>query len=234
MAPSIIARISHRAPSTASHCSSQCRFFALCDNPRVSRTDARKRPISLAIFLIITGLIGFVAAFALTLDKFRLLENPKTVLSCDYGLFLNCSPNLNSAQGAVFGFPNPLIGIACFVAPIAVGVALLAGARFTRWLWLLFNLGIVGALVFVIWLMGQSLFVIGTLCPWCLVTWMVVIPLFWVVTLYNLKAGNISQSRAVRRFGATAYSWVISLTILSYLVVAILIQVGLDAIQKLF
>lgn len=200
----------------------------------MSRTDTAKRPIALAIFLIVTGAIGFAAAFELTLDKFRLLENPKTILSCDFGLFLNCGPNLNSAQGALFGFPNPLIGIACFVAPIAVGMALLAGARFARWFWLVFNLGIVGALVFIIWLMGQSLFVIGTLCPWCLVTWMDVIPLFWVVTLYNLKAGNISASPGVRRFGTKAYSWVISLTILSYLVVAILIQVGLDAIQKLF
>ena len=64
-----------------------------------------------------------------------------------------------------------------------VGVAILAGARFARWFWWLFELGVAGAFVFVIWLIGQSIFVLGTLCPWCMVTWVVTIPTFYAVTL---------------------------------------------------
>ena len=66
--------------------------------------------------------------------------------------------------------------------PIVVGVAILAGARFARWFWWLFELGMTFAFVFVIWLIGQSIFVLGTLCPWCMVTWVVTIPTYYVVT----------------------------------------------------
>ena len=71
----------------------------------------------------------------------------------------------------MFGFPNPILGLAGWVAPIVVGFAILAGARFARWFWWLFELGMAFAFVFVIWLIGQSIFVLGTLCPWCMVTW---------------------------------------------------------------
>ena len=40
-----------------------------------------------------------------------------------------------------------------------------------------------------IWLIGQSIFVLGTLCPWCMLVWLVTIPLFWVVTLRNAREG---------------------------------------------
>ena len=78
---------------------------------------------------------------------------------------------------------------------IAVGVGLLAGARFARWFWIAFNLGIAGALAFVIWLIGQSIFVLGTLCPWCMLVWIVTIPLFWVVTFRNLARGRLRRER---------------------------------------
>lgn len=178
--------------------------------------------------------MGLLASFQLTVEKLNLLEFPDRPLSCDFGLFVTCGPNLNSPQGELFGFPNPLIGLALFVAPIAVGVGLLAGARFARWFWVLFNLGVLGAFVFIGWLISQSLFVLGTLCPYCLVTWLAVIPMFWTVTFFNLKNGVLFDSAAARTFGRRAYSWVISVTVLSYLVLAVLIQVGLDAIQKLF
>lgn len=196
-------------------------------------TQQRQRPLGLAVFLIVSGVIGFLAAWALTLDKFQILEHPQSKLNCDFSVIVACGPNLNSPQGAVFGFPNPLIGIAAFVAPIAVGVGILAGARFARWFWMLFNLGIVGALVFVGWLISQSIFVLGTLCPWCMVVWAVTIPLFWTVTLYNLKSGNIPAGAGARKFFRVAYGWVPLITLLSYVVVAILAQVRLDVVGML-
>lgn len=213
---------------------SQRQLFSMCHNPSVSRNSAEKTPVAFAIFLIIAGLVGLLASFQLTLEKLSQLEFPEKPLSCDFGLFVTCGPNLNSAQGAILGFPNSLIGLAVFVAPIAVGIGLLAGARFARWFWMLFNLGVLGAFVFIWWLISQSLFVIGTLCPYCLVTWLAVIPLFWMVTFFNLKNGHLIDSAKARRIGQHAYSWVISITILTYLLLAILIQVGLDAIQQLF
>lgn len=197
-------------------------------------TPQERRPLGLAVFLIVAGAIGFLAAWALTLDKFTLLTDPETHLTCDVNVLVGCSRNLNSAAGAVFGFPNPLLGLAGWTAVIAVGTSLLAGARFARWYWLLFNLGVVGALALVIFLITQSVTVLLSLCPWCMVTWSVTIPTFWAVTLYNLKSGNIPLPPRGRRIAATLYSWVPVITLVSYAIVAIVAQVQLDWLHTAF
>lgn len=194
-------------------------------------TDTPRRPLALAIFLIVAGALGWWAAFSLTIDKFLLLENPTADLDCNFSLLVQCGANLNSPQGAVFGFPNPLLGLGGFVAPIAVGVGLLAGARFARWFWALFNIGIAGALAFVIWLISQSIFVLGTLCPWCMLVWLVTIPLFWVVTARNLADGVYGGPLV--GFGRVLRSWAIPVTIVSYAIVIFVIQLQLDILARL-
>ena len=82
--------------------------------------------------LLVTGAVGLVASFALTMDKFALLENPNAQLSCNVSVLVGCSTNLNSVQGSVFGFPNPLLGLVFWSAMVTIGVALLAGARMLR------------------------------------------------------------------------------------------------------
>lgn len=196
--------------------------------------DARTRPTALAVWLIIAGAVGWWAAFQLTLERFELLMNPDASLGCDFSILVQCRANLESWQGAVLGFPNPILGLAGWIAPIVVGVAILAGARFARWFWLLFELGMLGAFAFVIWLISQSIFVLGTLCPWCMVTWLVVIPTFYAVTLHCLRIGAIPGSAATRRAAGRLMAWVPLMAILSYAVIALLAQVRLDAINNIF
>jgi uncharacterized membrane protein len=207
--------------------------FDPCNNPDVPETSTQKRPVGLAIFLIIVGVIGWIAAFALTIEKFELLINPQEALGCDFSVLVQCTANLESPQGSVFGFPNPIIGLGAWIAPIVVGAALLAGARFDRWFWIAFNAGMLFAIVFVGWLISQSIFVLGTLCPWCMVTWAVTIPAFWVVTLSNLAHGRFINSAQVRRIGSVALSWVPTIVFACYLVIAILAQVRLDVIHHI-
>ena len=178
-------------------------------------------------------MIGWIAAFALTMEKFHLLESPDAVLSCDYSVLVQCGANLESWQGSVFGFPNPIIGLTGWVAPIVVGAALLARARFDRWFWLLFNLGVAAALVFVVWLISQSIFVLGTLCPWCMVTWAVAIPVFWAVTLRNLAEGTIPGPAGLRRAAAALNGWIVVLTLACYVVIAVIAQLRLDVLATL-
>jgi hypothetical protein len=64
--------------------------------------------------------------------------------------------------------------------------------------------------------------------------WTVTIPMFWAVTLYNLTSGNIPAGAGARRFSRAAYSWVPLITLLSYVVIAILAQVRLDVVGMLF
>lgn len=189
-----------------------------------------RRPVALAVLLIVGGLLGLLAAFELTIDKFAVLEHPTAAASCDFSVLVQCSTNLKSWQGSLFGFPNPIIGLVGFPAPIFVGVALLAGARFPRWFWGLFNLGMLLALAFVIWLISQSIFVLGTLCPWCMLVWSVVIPMTLAVTLYNLGADNLPIGRGARRVGAALYGWTPLISLLAYVVVAVLAQVRLNVL----
>lgn len=191
------------------------------------------RPRGLAIFLIVAGVIGWIAAFALTLDKFQLLQDPNAQLGCNLSILVQCGVNLNSWQGAILGFPNPIIGLAAWIAPIAVGVAVLAGAQFARWFWIAFNIGFLGALGFVIWLISQSIFVLGTLCPWCMVTWSVTIPSFIAVTAFILRNGIIPASPAVRRVAGVVSSWIVVVTLGCYLVVAVIAQLRLDVLSYL-
>ncbi|AZH83639.1 vitamin K epoxide reductase family protein [Plantibacter sp. PA-3-X8] len=191
------------------------------------------RPRGLAIFLIVAGVIGWIAAFALTLDKFQLLQDPNAQLGCNLSILVQCGVNLNSWQGAILGFPNPIIGLAAWIAPIAVGVAVLAGAQFARWFWIAFNIGFLGALGFVIWLISQSIFVLGTLCPWCMVTWSVTIPSFIAVTAFTLRNGIIPASPAVRRVAGVVSSWIVVVTLGCYLVVAVIAQLRLDVLSYL-
>jgi uncharacterized membrane protein len=203
----------------------------VADNRLVPDTETPRRPFAFAIFLIVAGALGWYAAFALTIDKFILLENPEADLDCNFSLLVQCGENLSSWQGAVFGFPNPLLGLGGFVAPIAVGVGLLAGARFDRWFWALFNVGVVGALGFVIWLISQSLYDLRTLCPWCMLVWSVTIPLFWVLTSRNLAEGVFGAKLV--GVGRVLRSWVIPVIIVSYAVVVLLAQLQLDILSRL-
>ncbi len=192
---------------------------------------ATRRPWIFAIFLVIAGSAGWWAAFNLTLDKIAVLQDKHATLSCNLSVLVQCGKNLGSPEGSAFGFPNPLIGLGGFAAVIAVGVALLAGARFDRWFWIVFNLGIAGALAFVIWLISVSIFLLGTLCPWCMLVWSATIPLFWAVTIRNLAEGVYGDP--ARRVGVVLRPWIVPITVISYLVVAVLAQLVLDVIHRL-
>lgn len=191
------------------------------------------REILYPVFLVIAGALGLLGAFALTVEKFVLLQNPDASLGCDFSLVVQCGRNLASWQGSLFGFPNPLIGLIGFTAPIVVGVAMLAGARFARWFWALFTAGVTGALAFVIWLISQSIFVLGTLCPWCMLVWAVTIPLFWSTLLRSVSTGALPLGAGARRVASALYGWVPLITVLSYAVVAVIAQLRLDVLSYL-
>ncbi|MCU1403047.1 MAG: hypothetical protein JWM70_1371 [Microbacteriaceae bacterium] len=188
---------------------------------------------ALGSFLVVTAIIGFFSAFRLTVDKVGTYVDPSIAPSCNFSVLVECGTNLKSWQGSLFGFPNPLLGIGGWIAVLMVGIMLLAGLRFGRWFWIAFNVGVAGALALVIWLIFQSIFVLGTLCPWCMTTWFVTIPVFWVVTFYNLKSGNIPLPDAGRRFFAAGYGWIPLITLVCYLVVAVAAQLQLDVINRL-
>ncbi|GAB3403241.1 vitamin K epoxide reductase family protein [Flindersiella endophytica] len=157
--------------------------------------------------LVVGGAVGLAAAFTLTLEKLALLRDPAYVPTCSINPVLSCGSVMTKPQAEAFGFPNPLLGLVCFTIVVTVGVALLGGARLPRWIWLGLQAGVTFGAVFVHWLIYQSLYVIGALCPYCMAVWAVTIPIFWYVTLDNLGSGRLpgpSWQRGVVR-GLTNY-----------------------------
>ncbi len=177
-------------------------------------------PISQILF----GAVGWLAAFLLTLERIRVAGNPDATLLCDISPFLSCKSVMLSEQASLLGFPNPLIGLAAFAAPVFVGFALLAGATFRKWFWVLYQIGIGIGMAFVIWLFIQSVYDIGALCIYCMVAWTAMIPLFWSTTGFTLKNGVFGEQP--KRLGSMLFEWNWAFTLFTYLafVLGIVIQ----------
>nr|WP_062336707.1 vitamin K epoxide reductase family protein [Herbidospora sakaeratensis] len=131
-----------------------------------------------ARWLLGGGLIGLIAAFVLTVEKIALLKDPSYVPTCSINPLLSCGSIMKTAQAEVFGFPNPLLGIAGFAVVACVGMVLLTGAELPPWFGWAVRGGLLLGVLFVHWLIYQSLYVIGALCPYCMVVWAVMIPMF--------------------------------------------------------
>ena len=145
-----------------------------------------------AIWVLIAGVIGEIASFVLSVEKIRQLENPAYVPSCSINPVLSCGSVMLTKQASLFGFPNPLLGIAAFSIVIVTGVLAVVGIRLPRWYWAGLAVGTVLGAVFVHWLIFQSLYRIGALCPYCMVVWVITMALLVVVVPIALRplAGN--------------------------------------------
>lgn len=150
-----------------------------------------------AIGIVVAGLIGLAAAATLLVEKIALLEDPDRILTCDINPIISCGSVMTTDQAEAFGFPNPLLGIIGFTVVVTSGVVLLAGARLPRWMLLGLGAGTTFGVGFVHWLIFQSLYRIGALCPYCMVVWAVTIPLFVTTFAQLLRTGAIGSARTV-------------------------------------
>ncbi len=150
-----------------------------------------------AWLMVIGGAIGLASSGTLTIEKLKLAENPGYTPSCSLNPVMACSPVMKSWQASLFGFPNPLIGIAAFAVVVTLGVVVLSGSRLARWVWGGLQIGILLGLIFVLWLMYSSLYDIGKLCIYCMVVWAMTIALFGAITVRNLMATTSSPGRVL-------------------------------------
>lgn len=179
----------------------------------------------LAWLLIVGGILGWVAAFLLTLERFHVAADPNATLSCDVATFISCKSVMLSPEAKLFGFPNPLIGLGAFIAPIVVGVAVLAGAKFAAWFWRTFLFGNLLAFVFVMWLFSEAVFDIGALCPYCMIAWLAVIAMFWQLLLHGTREGYIPVPLKSVAFFVQAYDWAWLLALVNLVAIAATIAV---------
>lgn len=178
----------------------------------------RVRPAS-AWWILIAGAIGLLAAADLLVEKIAVLKDPTYVPSCSINPVLACGSVINTPQASAFGPPNPLFGVIAFSVVIVTGVLAVTKVSLPRWYWVGLMIGTGLGVAFVHWLIFESLYEIGALCPYCMVVWSVTVPLFVVVSSIALQplAGN-----PVAR---TIHHWRWPLATLWFTAVALLILV---------
>lgn len=140
-----------------------------------------------AWWVLIAGVIGLVASITLTVEKIALLRNAAYVPSCNINPIVSCGSVMVTPQASVLGFPNPLLGIAGFTVVVVTGVLAVAKVPLPRWYWGGLAVGLVIGTGMVHWLIFQSLYRIGALCPYCMVVWGVTITLLVVVASILLR-----------------------------------------------
>jgi uncharacterized membrane protein len=172
--------------------------------------------------VLIAGAIGLLASMTLTVEKIDILANPSYVPSCNINPIISCGSVMVTPQALVLGFPNPLLGIIGFSVVVVTGVLAVAKVRLPQWFWAVLAAGLGVGAVFVHWLIFQSLYRIGALCPYCMVVWAVTITLLVVVA-------SIAFSPVLDSHDSTAagllYQWRWSITALWFTAVFLLIMV---------
>jgi uncharacterized membrane protein len=163
-----------------------------------------------ALLLVLTGAAGLLASWVITLDKFKLLQNPRFVPGCSLNPVVSCGSVMKSDQASAFGFPNPMLGLVAYAVVICVGVSLLAGAWFPGWYWLVFDAGCLFGVGFVSWLQFESLYRIDALCLWCCLAWAATILLFWYVTSFVVRNRFLPAPAWLRGF-FSEFTWVLPL-----------------------
>ena len=145
-----------------------------------------------AWWVLTAGVIGLLSSATLLVEKIEMLKDPTFVPSCSINPVLACGSVINTPQASVFGPPNPLFGVIGFTVVVVTGVLAVAKVGLPRWYWVGLTTGTALAVVFVHWLIFETVYRIGALCPYCMVVWTVTVPLFAVIAPIALRplAGN--------------------------------------------
>jgi hypothetical protein len=91
----------------------------------------------------------------------------------------------------VFGFPNAFLGLIAEPVVITIAVASLAKVKFPRAFMLAAQIVYFLGLIFAYWLYFQAMFVIGALCPWCLLVTLSTTLVFSTLLHVNIRDGNL-------------------------------------------
>lgn len=190
----------------------------------LGRVPAFARPRGFALWLLVTALVGAAASFMLLYERVLLWNDPEHVAACDVNPWVSCGEVMQSWQAATFGFPNIFIGVIGFPLLVGVAISLLAvGGRMPSWYYLGLQAGVTFAFGFIVWLWYSASYSIGVLCPYCIVVWAAVIPLFVAVTARNMIHGVLPASHRLKSIAADWW-WVVVVVIYLLVFVSIVLN----------
>lgn len=180
-------------------------------------------PQILPYILILGGIIGALASFALTYDKIQILIDPAYKASCNINPIFSCGSIMSSEQSNMLGVPNTIFGLIGFAMLFTLGVVLAAGAKLPRWIWQAAQLAAMGGVVFMHYLFFQGVYRINAICPWCFLVWMITIPIFVYITAYNLRAGHLPLPGRLGKAGTFIQRYHARILIVWYLFIFVLL-----------
>ena len=152
----------------------------------------------LPYIFVATGLVGMISSLALTYDKIQVLSDKAYEPSCNINPILSCGSVMKTEQASLFGLPNTVFGLIAFTMLLTFGFLLIGGAVVKRWVWIAAQVAATIGVIFMHYLFFQGVYRIQAICPWCFVIWMITIPTFWYITLYNLQQKYILLPKVLR------------------------------------
>jgi uncharacterized membrane protein len=174
--------------------------------------------------MLVSSLLGLLASLVLSIDAIKIAANPDVILSCDISSKISCTTVGETWQANLLGFPNAFLGLISEPVVITVAVAALGGVRFPRWFMITAQVFYSIGFLFAYWLFYQAYFVIGALCPWCLLITVTTTLVFTSLTRVNLAEGHLGATlqRVTRKpldYGVDVAVTVIWLAILAAMVI---------------
>ena len=182
------------------------------------------------VAMLISSSLSLWAALVLSNDAIKIAGDPNAKLSCDVNAIVSCGKVARSWQSHLLGFPNAFLGMMTEPVVIAVAVAGIGMVAFPRWFLKTAHIVYTAGLIFALWLLSQSFFVIKAFCPWCLLVTASTITVFSTMTRINIleNTWGLSEERQAklvdflnRGWGRVAYTF-----IYCFLGIAIVLKYG--------
>lgn len=198
------------------------------------RHDDRKLRDDRWIFtsMLVGAILSLIASLALSIDAVELAANPDAVLGCSISAIVNCATVNTHPSAFMLGFPNSFLGLISEPVVITVAIAGLAGIKFPRRFMFTAQIFYTLGFLFALLLFGISFFVIGALCPWCLLVTATTMFVWFAITRYNIREGNLYLSKKASKWAkgvvAKDYDKVVLFSLLALIIVMIIVKYGRD------
>jgi len=142
-----------------------------------------------------SGVLSLLASFVLSVEAMQLARTPDAALSCNLNAVINCASVMKHPTAELFGFPNSFLGLISEPIVITVAIAGFMGVKFPRAFMFMAQIGYSIGLFFAYYLLYVSVFIIGALCPWCLLVTISTTLVFASLLHYNIREENLYLSR---------------------------------------
>lgn len=182
--------------------------------------------------MLVGSIASLIASFVLSVEAIELLKDPEVELACSVNVILNCATVGLHESAYLFGFPNSFLGMMAEPVVITVAVAGLIGIKFPREFMAVAQAFYTAGFAFALYLLSISYFVIGALCPWCLLVTLTTTLVWFDITRYNIRENNLYLPKKLQKklhiFIEKDYDKLLMWAFVAVVVAAIIIKYGED------